>query len=175
MLRFILFLYDNLEKDSFSIIYTDTDSLALCFIDEIENLVKEKNRQKWEEGVKKWFVLNEKDPWDVRYPGKMKCEWTSSTGAIICLAPKTYMAKDEETKDFKKSAKGIQHSVILRYEDFYNALYCNEEKTVENNVIKLHNGQMSTFIGRKRGLRGEFIKAYVNPDKVTVTPFSKNL
>jgi hypothetical protein len=175
MLKFILFLYENLKNDSFSIVYTDTDSLALCFIDEMENLVKKERRQDWEAGKQKWFVVDETDPWDVRYPGKMKCEWTSSTGAIICLAPKTYMAKDEETKEFKKSAKGIQHSVILKYEDFYNALYNDEEKFVENNLIKLHNGKMSTFVGRKRGISGQFIKAYVNPDKVTVTPFAQNL
>ena len=175
MLKFILFLYDNLKKDSFSIVYTDTDSLALCLTDEIENLVKKDRKKIWEEGSKKWFVLDENDPWDVRFPGKMKCEWTSTTGSIICLAPKTYMAKDEKTETFKKSAKGIQHSVILKYEDYYNALYFNEEKTVENNIIKLQNGEMSTIIGRKRGLRGEFIKAFVNSDKVTVTPFSENL
>ena len=175
MLRFIVFLYEHLKKDSFKIIYTDTDSLSVCLTDNLDNLVKFEMKESWITLKSKWFVVDPNDPWDIRYPGKMKVEWETTTGSMIALCPKTYFAFDTETEEFKRSSKGIQHSVKLRYKDYYNVLYEDEEKYVPNNLIKLHGSQMCTFIGQKRGLQGEFIKAFVEKDRVSIKPFSVNL
>ena len=61
----------------------DTDSLAVTIIEEIENLVKPEKREIWPELKKKWFVLDLTDARDLRFPGKMKTEWETSTGAMI--------------------------------------------------------------------------------------------
>ena len=96
--RFVVFLHDHLISDSYSFIYTgnkyiliinqvhfflDTDSMALCFIDDMDKLVKSDMRKSWLDKKSKIFVLDENDPADLRYPGKWKQEFTTKNGAII--------------------------------------------------------------------------------------------
>jgi hypothetical protein len=52
-------------------------------IDEIENLIKPEKQAMWPELRKKWFVIDFSDPRDLRFPGKMKTEWETKTGAMI--------------------------------------------------------------------------------------------
>ena len=83
LLNFVNFLDEFLIRESWEACYTDTDSMAICLEDEMENLVKPEMRELWPAASAKWFVQNHNDPWDLRCPGKMKLEWSSSNGAII--------------------------------------------------------------------------------------------
>ena len=47
------------------------------------NLIRPEKREQWPEAQRKWFVQNPDDPRDLRFPGKMKEEWSSTNGAII--------------------------------------------------------------------------------------------
>ena len=57
--------------------------MCLVLKDEMERLVKPEMRQEWEAASAKWFVKNHNDARDLRMPGKMKLEWSSTDGAII--------------------------------------------------------------------------------------------
>ena len=57
--------------------------MALCFIDDMDKLVKSDMRKSWLDKKSKIFVLDENDPADLRYPGKWKQEFTTKNGAII--------------------------------------------------------------------------------------------
>ena len=83
LMEFVLFLHEFLEKDAFEICYSDTDSMAICMIDSMENLIRPEKRLDWNDAKKRWFVQNHEDAWDLRRPGKMKLEWSSRDGALI--------------------------------------------------------------------------------------------
>ena len=51
--------------------------------DEMENLVRPEKRAEWEEASAKWFVRDHTDAWDLRCPGKMKLEWSTTDGGFI--------------------------------------------------------------------------------------------
>ena len=57
--------------------------MALCTIDTLENLVRPEKQNEWEEAKKKWFVQDHNDARDLRKPGKMKLEWSTTNGALI--------------------------------------------------------------------------------------------
>ena len=57
--------------------------MCLVLTDEMKNLVKTEKLAEWDERQKEWFVQDENDAWDLRRPGKMKLEWSSTNGAII--------------------------------------------------------------------------------------------
>ena len=57
--------------------------MAICLIDSMDNLVKPERRAEWEEAKNKWFVKDANDAWDLRRPGKMKLEWSSTNGSMI--------------------------------------------------------------------------------------------
>ena len=73
----------------------------------------------------------------------------------------------------KRSSKGIQHRVLLNYDDYKNAVYDSKIKEVDNISIRLHNNQMKTVVGLRRSLKNALFKAYVCEDKITVKPFAK--
>ena len=52
-------------------------------IDDMVNLVKPTKMDEWPEAQARWFVQDPNDAKDLRYPGKMKMEWTTKCGAII--------------------------------------------------------------------------------------------
>ena len=85
------------------------------------------------------------------------------------------MAYDFDTNEQKKSSKGVQHSVSLSYDDFKTVFKTDQEKIIQNVIIKSRNGQMTTQESTKSGLRNAMIKGYVEEDGVTVRPFSKFL
>jgi len=64
-------------------IYLDTDSLCLCAIGELDDLVRLSKKPEWETAKREWFVLDPTDAYDARFPGKMKEEWSSDNGKII--------------------------------------------------------------------------------------------
>ena len=92
---------------------------------------------------------------------------------FLRLSPKCYFALDRDTNDFKRSSKGVQKRFKLSYDDYKKTLYTNESLDVKNVSIRIFRGEMSTVECTKRGLQNKFIKAFVEDDKVTVTPFDK--
>ena len=57
--------------------------MCVCLIDTMENLVKADKKEEWPQARAKWFVEDENDARDLRFPGKMKEEWSTTNGAII--------------------------------------------------------------------------------------------
>ena len=57
--------------------------MALCMEDEMTNLIKPEKRAEWEAASSKWFVRDHTDAWDLRCPGKMKLEWSTTNGGFI--------------------------------------------------------------------------------------------
>ena len=64
--------------------------MALCLEDKMENLVKPEMKNLWENESRKWFVMDPDDAWDLRHPGKMKLEWSTTTGAMIAYVIKLF-------------------------------------------------------------------------------------
>ena len=94
---------------------------------------------------------------------------------IFSLSPKTYFAYDADTNNIKKSSKGIQHRVDLRYLDYKRALYNDKIVDVKNTVLRVKNDVMCTMSSEKIGLKNVLVKACVKRDRVTVEPFKKFL
>ena len=92
---------------------------------------------------------------------------------FLRLSPKCYFALDRDSNDFKRSSKGVQKRFHLTYEDYKNTLYTDESLQIKNVSIRIFQGEMSTVECTKRGLQNKFTKAFVEDDKVTVTPFHK--
>lgn len=57
--------------------------MCLSFIDKMDDLVKPHMKDSWNLKKSKIFVIDEKDPFDLRYPGKWKREFQTSNGSII--------------------------------------------------------------------------------------------
>ena len=51
--------------------------------DDMENIVRKDMKESWDRLKKTWFVIDEKDPYDIRYPGKMKLEWSTAKGGMV--------------------------------------------------------------------------------------------
>lgn len=66
----------------------DTDSICLTSTGELDDIVKPEKIKDWEKEKQTWFVAPPsgnliEDSRDARWPGKMKEEWSSNSGAII--------------------------------------------------------------------------------------------
>ena len=92
---------------------------------------------------------------------------------LFSLAPKTYFAIDKDTNDTKRSSKGVQKRYRLTYEDYKAVLYKDETIDAENISIRIFRGEMSTIAVEKFGLQNKMIKAYVDVDKISVSPFKR--
>ena len=57
--------------------------MCISFTDKMENLIRDEKRAAWVTAKSKWFVMDENDAADLRYPGKMKNEWSTVNGSII--------------------------------------------------------------------------------------------
>ena len=57
--------------------------MCVCLTDEMKNLVKPEKMAQWPAAYARWFVQDHNDARDLRYPGKMKEEWSSTNGAIV--------------------------------------------------------------------------------------------
>lgn len=49
---------------------------------EMHELIKPESKDDWEKIKGKYFVLDEKDPYDLRMPGKWKEEFSTNNGGI---------------------------------------------------------------------------------------------
>ena len=87
--------------------------------------------------------------------------------------PKAYMAIDWESNKFKRSSKGVQHRVEMSYEDFKAVVYTSKILNIKNISIRSHRRQMSTIETNKVGLKNLFVKARVDQDCVTISPFER--
>ena len=58
--------------------------MAISLIhDNIDKCVKTSMKREWPTEKKRWFVLDENDPAELRFPGKWKTEWSTTTGSLI--------------------------------------------------------------------------------------------
>ena len=57
--------------------------MCVSYTGEIEHLVKPEMRKSWAANKAKIFVLDENNPYDLRFPGKWKQEFTTKNGGII--------------------------------------------------------------------------------------------
>ena len=58
-----------------------------------KNIIRPEMKASWEANYKSWFVVTDK-PEDIRYPGKLKSEFSFTSGRFIGLMPKTYFGKN---------------------------------------------------------------------------------
>ena len=75
--------------------------------------------------------------------------------------------------EYKRSSKGVQSRNTLTYEDVKNTVYFDKQIQIKNVSIRAVRNEMSTVEQLKTGLKNVFVKAYVENDKITVTPFKK--
>lgn len=93
---------------------------------------------------------------------------------IFSICPKSYFAICQDSAVWKRSSKGVQHSEKLNYADFKTVIYSDSAKTVNTKTIRLHENTMKTMISRKIGLRNVQIKNFVETDRITTRPFTRN-
>lgn len=92
---------------------------------------------------------------------------------FFSLNPKCYFAIDYESKEFKRSQKGVQHRVQSNYDQYKAAVYKSKTEDIDNTVIRLRNNEMNTIICKKVGLQNVFVKGFVEEDFITVRPFKR--
>ena len=59
--------------------------MAICLTDDMDKLVRPEKQSLWDAKKREWFVCDPSDPYELRLPGKMKLEWTTTNGAIVAL------------------------------------------------------------------------------------------
>ncbi|CAG5104401.1 Oidioi.mRNA.OKI2018_I69.chr1.g1235.t1.cds [Oikopleura dioica] len=191
-LRFVYdFLHKYLEKGSFKLNYCDTDSLAISttktapsgetrksktastFLPIVKPHLRKAFLREWQD----WFVIEDTTRND-KTPGLMKTEWSTESGALIALGNKLYLGIDPEKDVNKRSSKGIPHNVEIEFEAMLN---CLKGVNLEENKFQLtalrrqpSNGLVCRTSTSKRLLSDVFFKLYVNNDKITCTPLSKD-
>ena len=57
--------------------------MAISLIDDMDKLVRPEMRNSWSREKTKVFVVDEKNAFDLRFPGKWKQEFTTKNGGII--------------------------------------------------------------------------------------------
>jgi len=134
MLRFVHFLLDHLEYGSFSVLYSDTDSVCIATTDDLDNLVRDNMRETWSCLKERWFAKDE-TPEEQRAPGKFKIEWSTKTGSYCATSSKCYMLKDSD--NIKKSAKGVPPGVDLDYNTYLQSVY-NGKKRIMRDITSIN-------------------------------------
>ena len=125
-----------------------------------------------------WLVLSNTIE-EKKKPGKLKPEWSSTNGQMICLAPKSYFAACR-TKTGKAAVKdgrkGIPKYVKLTLDDFAETLYGESaQKRVEVHSLRLNKDkEMTRTTTRRVGLTGVHVKMSVGPDKISCSPLQQN-
>ena len=56
--------------------------MCCAFVDEMDNLIKIEQKERWITLKKKYFVLDDSDAYDLRMPGKWKEEFATKNGGI---------------------------------------------------------------------------------------------
>jgi hypothetical protein len=123
---------------------------------------------KWSE----WLVLTDTVE-DEKTPGKLKTEFSTGNGQMICLAPKSYYIYCRKKNISKDGRKGIPNWVDLPLNDFLNVLYSEDCSTTMTEVRSLRvnrDKKMTRTTTFKRGLSGIHVKMRVKNDRVSCEP-----
>ena len=123
-----------------------------------------------------WFVLSN-DIEDEKCPGKLKKEFLTQNGQMVCLAPKSYYAYCRDTEVSKDGRKGIPSWANLKLCDFLDVLYNDNapKNMTEVRSLRLNKEkQMTRTTTRKSGLTGIHVKMAIQSDRVTCQPLQRN-
>ena len=141
-------------------------------------IVKEDRLEEFNRVWGDWLVLSNTIE-EKKRPGKLKPEWTTTNGQMICLAPKSYFAlcrNKKGTAATKDGRKGIPKYVKLVLDDFYETLYGDaKQKRVEVHSLRLNRDkEMTRTTTRRVGLTAVHVKLGVGPDKISTHPLHIN-
>ena len=120
----------------------------------------------------KWLVLSNRVQ-DEKTPGKLKVEFSTRNGEMVCLAPKSYYAICRDTNVTKDGRKGIPLWYDLRLENFLNVLYrkTNTRQTTEVRSLRLdRDKKMARTTMVKSGLTGIHVKLGILDDGISCEP-----
>ena len=205
LLEFVQFLRTYLKEGSYVLVYSgkliqcilfltlklDTDSLTLATtrtrpitgttrLEEMSNvflpIVKEEKYEEFLQVWGRWLVLSNRIE-EEKCPGKLKVEFSTRHGEMICLAPKSYFALCKDTSVTKDGRKGIPNWEKLKLDDFKNVLYNKvmQRHTTEVRSLRLDKDKrMSRTALIKKGLSGIHVKLSVDLDGVTCYPLQAN-
>lgn len=116
-------------------------------------------KTKWSD----WLVLTDTVE-DEKTPGKLKTEFSTGNGQMVCLAPKSYYIFCRETETSKDGRKGIPNYVDLKLDDFLKVLYdenCAIPLTEQCSLRFKRDKRMTRTTTFKRGLSGIHVKMRV--------------
>jgi hypothetical protein len=125
-------------------------------------------KKKWGD----WLVLTDTIE-DEKTPGKLKTEFSTSNGQMICLSPKSYYISCNATNTSKDGRKGIPNWIDLRLNDFLSVLYgenCAPTMTEVRSLRVNRDKRMTRTTTIKTGLSGIHVKLKVENDRVTCKP-----
>ena len=194
--KFIYFLHSHLEHGSFRTVYCDTDSITLATtkggcVDGMDlpekyehifgPIIKPSMRQSWDKNMSSWFVLSNAIS-DTLFPGKLKEEFSTSTGEMICLSPKCYFAYDGSCDDddddngriTKFGTKGVPHNFKLKMRMLRAKLYNNVDTRVTLQTLGLKENEMRRYEVEKKALNSLFVKFHIDDDGITCRPLREN-
>ena len=189
MLQFWRFLATYLDRNLYTLMEMDTDSIYLALArDSIDECVKSGLEEEWNVKKLEWFSSEDtqelvefrgehitRKQHDKRTPGKFKEEYHGD--GMLCANSKTYIGwsrHDERPDvifDIKLSSKGSQQKRnFLTPEDFKNTILQQEPTYVENaGFIRNSDGVINTYTQQKKGISCTYFKRKVLPDFVTTT------
>ena len=179
MMKFLDFMYENLELGSFEILYMDTDSFAFSLADEIDALVRPEKRDNYGKYKYDWF-LKDDSAQEQRYPGKLKSEYRTTSGTFIGLSPKCYIFSDDPLKrqnEDKIACKGVSSNNNLTRDLYISSLYnINSAARGENSLFVFDRRRtcVNSIKQSKKLLNNFYTKFSVQSDLVTLRPLSKN-
>ena len=123
----------------------------------------------WNANKYKYFVQDPNDPKQTKFPGLWKEEYSTETGVFIALSPKSYYIRGTKAGE-KMSSKGVSHGAGLNEASYLDALFGNSQK-VTNVQMNKKNGLVYTIKQDKIGLSDQFVKGFVENDRITIKPF----
>lgn len=80
--------------------------------------VREDLKDAWSTSLNKWFVTSSKVE-EIRRPGALKLEFLSTSGHMVCLAPKSYLVENS-AGERKQATKGIPTKLKISLEVKFN-------------------------------------------------------
>jgi hypothetical protein len=128
-------------------------------------------KKKWGD----WLVLSNTIE-EEKTPGKLKTEFSTGNGEMICLSPKSYYISCKDTNKTKDGRKGIPNWADLRLEDFYSTLYAQNNGTTMTEVcsLRVNNDRKMTRTSTLRtGLSAIHVKLKIDDDRVTCRPLKE--
>ena len=139
-------------------------------------IVKENKLTEFKRVWGDWLVLSNTVE-DEKFPGKLKTEFSTSNGRMVCSAPKSYYAYCHTTNETEDGRKGIPNWQQLSQNNFIEVVY--NKKTTQNNTevrsLRLNtNKKMTRTATIKTGLTGIHIKLGVSDDGVSCEPLKKD-